>query len=214
MVITYLKLSDVANRRAPRQSADDLALVREWIEVHAMLLRPAVRGRGRKDRSLIGDVSVLERELPDAEFSQPLDISPHHSLVVDMPARHHARGPNSQAAGRFEEPAKGRSRLAHQSAVLQVIKVMSRKAEVRQAGACQFLRQAASQQTAIGETGDFVKKLLAAANDVEHRARAQQRLAAAGDDQPRRSALARKLEVAFEVDLAPIDRVVPQRTYG
>jgi hypothetical protein len=117
VVITDLKPADATNGGPPGQFADDLALVRERVEGHAMFGGPAVFSRAGEHGSLVSNVSVLEGELPHAEVGQPLDVPPHHLFAIDMATSHHARGSDDQGADSIEKLTEGRSCFAHQVAI-------------------------------------------------------------------------------------------------
>ncbi len=208
MVIADLQLAHATNGWPPRQCADDFTAACKRVEGHAIRGRPAILRRCREHRTLESDIGVLERELPDTEFGEPFDVTPHHLFAVDVAASHHASGPDGQAANGVKELFETRGRRAHQSSIERFVKMMPRIAHVRQAGAHEVLSDSARQQAPVREAGDLFEELLASANDVENGIRAQQRLAAAGDDQPRSAPFTRESEVAFKIELPPVDSVL------
>ena len=90
-----------------------------------MLARPAILCRAAKYRTLVGNIRVLERELPDAEVGEPIDITPHHGFAVDFATRHHAGGPDGQVANRLKELIQARGCWPHQMPVVHVIEMVA-----------------------------------------------------------------------------------------
>jgi hypothetical protein len=125
MIITDLQVTDAANCRAPGQLSDDLATAGERVEGHAMLDRPTILRRSGEHRAIISDIGVLERELPNSEVGEPVDVFPNHLFAVDLAMSHHAGGPDGQPAGCIKEFRESRRRFAHQTAIECVIEMMS-----------------------------------------------------------------------------------------
>lgn len=169
MIVTNLMRADTANRRAPRKVGNDVALVRKRIERNAMVRRPTILRRARKDRLFVGNIGVFERELPDSEPAKRIDIAPYRRGAVYVAARHHAGGPNGQAAGGVEELSQRRRRRPHQMPIQRFIEMMPRIAKIGQAGVRKRIRESARQEAAVREAGDLFEKKRAPANDIENR---------------------------------------------
>ena len=215
VVVAYLQLPRMRRMRGPHgQRADHLALVPERIELHLMLAAPTVLPEPWNSDSLVGDVRVLEGELGDAERAQA------RRCIATT-----ARGPSTypramtQVARTLSGPAAASRNVGERAAAAAPISApvgrrrrgVPRVAEVGQPASPSRSGQLARQERAVGEAGDLVENAAAASRPgTPPSSGPQQRLAAAGDDQPRRPRVRGRSVVGLDVQPIPVDAVALQ----
>ena len=182
-----LELLSVGGRMAPRAAGrSPRPVLVEGVEARSdARAAQAFSAEAPKDRSLIGDIRMFERELADAVTAARFDVAADGGRRRPRSPGPSHRWPGSAAARPRRRRRPGPALpCSHQPAIGRVVGRVPRIAQVGQAGVVQAAGQVAHKIAAIGEASNLVEEAPAQLDEVNHRVGQEQRFAAAGDDQP------------------------------
>ena len=123
-IVADLKRSQTSDLGSPRQLSNDNPLTLKRIIFDLVIACPIVLSRVCEDRLFVGDISVLERELPHAKCRQSVDIPLDVAWRLNVPARHDARRADGNRSCCCKKIGQRRRASSHQLSASFVVIVM------------------------------------------------------------------------------------------